>query len=136
EADLAGAQNKIKELEARLETDTLLSIMNERGFERELKRALSYANRYHASVAVYLIELDQFKSINDRYGTLAGEAVLTTVSAGLIRHHRASDILAHFSSDRFALLLWNLRESDASSKVQSHEQLISTLQIAFSGEIL
>jgi diguanylate cyclase (GGDEF)-like protein len=132
ERELGAARQKIDELEARIETDPLLNILNRRGFERELRRALVYANRYHASVAVQFIDLDQFKAINDRHSRLAGDAALSAVSEAIVRSHRASDIVARFGGDEFALLLWNLSETDAQAKARSIENVISSLQISFS----
>ena len=81
QAELAAARAKVAELEFKIEADPLLDILNRRGFERELKRALVYAQRYRSSNAVVFIDLDNFKAVNDRYGHLAGDDVLKLVSA-------------------------------------------------------
>jgi len=136
EGELAAARDKIRQLEAKLETDPLLNILNRRGFERELKRALVYANRYRTSVAVMFVALDSLKSVCESHGRLAGDAVLLAGSAAIVREHRASDIIARYGEDEFAVLLWNLSEIDARAKALTIERLIADLQIHFSGETI
>jgi len=134
EAELAEARSKIKQLESRIETDALLDIFNRRGFERELARALLQVNRYQRSAAVVFIDLDNFKSINDRFGHLAGDATLKAVAETIIKACRASDTVARFGGDEFAVLLWTLRECDARAKAQSLEEKIEAMKMCFATE--
>jgi diguanylate cyclase (GGDEF)-like protein len=127
--ELAAAHTKVAELETKIETDPLLGILNRRGFERELQRALMFARRYQSSNAVVFIDLDNFKAINDRCGHLAGDNVLKLVSAALLRELRASDIVARFGGDEFAVLLWNLSETNARAKARALEAMIAALDI-------
>src|SRR6476619_7735851 len=66
--EIAVTRARIGELEARADIDPLLDILNRRGFERELKRALAYVKRYGTQAALLFIELDGFKAVNDRHG--------------------------------------------------------------------
>jgi diguanylate cyclase (GGDEF)-like protein len=136
ESELAAARTKVAELESKIETDPLLDILNRRGFERELKRALVFAQRYQSSNAVVFIDLDNFKTINDRFGHLAGDTVLKLVSAAIIRELRASDMVARFGGDEFAILLWNVSEANARRKALALEQMIASLEFYCSGESL
>jgi diguanylate cyclase (GGDEF)-like protein len=129
EAELAAAHAKIKQLESRIETDALLDILNRRGFERELARAISQVNRYQSSAALVFIDLDNFKSINDQFGHLAGDATLKAVAGIIIKSCRGSDTVARFGGDEFALLLWNLSQDDARLKARSLEEKIETVSI-------
>ncbi len=135
EAELAEARSKIKQLESRIETDALLDIFNRRGFERELARAVLHVNRYQRSAAVIFIDLDDFKSINDRFGHLAGDATLKAVAETIINTCRASDTVARFGGDEFAVLLWNLREDDARAKARCLERAIGATKMRFAGEV-
>src|SRR5262245_5357289 len=85
ECELAGMREKLRELEARADVDPLTDVFNRRGFERELKRAVSFVARYGGSAAVVYLDLDRFKQINDRHGHAAGDAVLKAVAAALLR---------------------------------------------------
>jgi len=129
EAQLAAAQARIQHLESLIETDALLDILNRRGFERELKRAISRVARYDGSAAIVFIDLDHFKSINDQFGHLAGDAVLRAVTATVLKNCRNSDVVARFGGDEFAVLLWNLSEEDALSKARSFETKIDSLRV-------
>jgi diguanylate cyclase (GGDEF)-like protein len=129
EGDLAAAQARIKHLESLIETDPLLDILNRRGFERELRRAIARVARYDGSAAIVFIDLDHFKSINDQFGHLAGDAALQAVSDTIVKCCRNSDVVARFGGDEFAVLLWNLTEHDARIKARLLEQAIESLRI-------
>jgi diguanylate cyclase (GGDEF)-like protein len=132
EARLLRAQTTIQELAAKVETDALLDMPNRRGFERELKRALGYVERYGSGTAVIFIDLDDFKSINDRYGHLAGDVVLKAVAVTLRGMLRTSDVFARFGGDEFAVLPWNVNQINARTKALALEKAIADLQIPHS----
>jgi diguanylate cyclase (GGDEF)-like protein len=129
-ADLARAQRTISELEARADVDPLLDILNRRGFERELKRALAYLQRYRGEAALLFIDLDGFKAVNDRHGHAAGDALLKTVARELTGHVRASDVVGRLGGDEFGVLLWNLGVAQAAAKARELEQLIEAVSVA------
>jgi diguanylate cyclase (GGDEF)-like protein len=128
-AEIARAERIIAELEARADIDPLLDIRNRRGFERELKRSISYIDRYGAEAAVLFIDLDDFKSINDRHGHGAGDEVLKAMAAALVGNVRASDVVARLGGDEFAVLLWNLGEARATAKARELEKIIGAISL-------
>ena len=128
-AQLDASRARIAELEARIDIDPLTDVLNRRGFERELKRSLAYAKRYGARAALLYIDLDGFKPVNDRHGHAAGDAVLKTVAAVLVRNVRASDIVARLGGDEFAVLLWNVGGDAAAAKAVALEAAIYATQI-------
>jgi diguanylate cyclase (GGDEF)-like protein len=132
-AQLARAQARIEELQASAETDFLLDILNRRGFERELHRSIAYINRYRASGALIVLDVDRLKPINDAFGHAAGDQVLKAVAATLLAHVRSSDVVGRLGGDEFAVLLWNLSETDARAKAASLEEAIDQLNILFRG---
>ena len=133
---MARAQARIKELEAAADNDFLLEIPNRRGFERELNRSIAYINRYQASGALIVLDVDRLKPINDAFGHAAGDQVLKAVVTALLRHVRASDVIGRLGGDEFALLLWNLSETDAHAKAASLEQAVDRLSFVFRGRIV
>lgn len=134
ESELAEARSKIKQLESRIETDALLEIFNRKGFERELTRAILHMNRYQRSAAVIFIDLDDFKPINDRFNHLAGDATLKAVAQTIIDNCRASDTVARFGGDEFAVLLWDLAERHARAKALALERMIKATKMQFGAE--
>ena len=127
EAELAAARAEAEALAARAEQDPLTGLANRRGFERELARTLSYVQRYTATAALFYLDLDGFKAINDRRGHAAGDAVLKAVAATLVTHVRASDRVARLGGDEFALTLWNISLDDAEHKARAIEAMVAAL---------
>ncbi len=117
-AELAQAEWKIAELEARADVDPLLDILNRRGFERELARSLAYVKRYGTAAALIFIDLDGFKAVNDRHGHAAGDALLKAVARQLVGHVRASDVVARLGGDEFGVLMWNVGAAQATAKAR------------------
>jgi diguanylate cyclase (GGDEF)-like protein len=130
-AELADAQSKIAELEARADIDPLLGIFNRRGFARELNRSLAYVKRYGTAAVLMFIDLDLFKAVNDRHGHAAGDALLIAVAAGLAAHVRASDTVARYGGDEFAVLMWNLDAAKAAGKARDLENVIAQIVIPY-----
>src|SRR3984957_14520880 len=130
---LTKANARIEALQAAAETDFLLGIPNRRGFERELGRAISYIQRYQASGALIVLDVDRLKPINDNFGHAAGDEVLKAIVAMLSRQIRTSDMIGRLGGDEFALLLWNLSETDAHAKAAALEADIDRLGFTFEG---
>jgi len=127
--ELVVARARVGELEARADIDPLLDILNRRGFERELKRALSLVRRYGTQAALMFVDLDGFKGINDRYGHGAGDALLKAVARELIGHVRASDVVGRVGGDEFGVIVWRVEEKQAIAKARELETLIARVSI-------
>jgi diguanylate cyclase (GGDEF)-like protein len=123
-AALKASRAHVSDLESRIDVDPLTETLNRRGFERELKRSLAYVKRYEANAALVYLDLDDFKPVNDRHGHAAGDAMLRAIAAALVREVRASDIVARIGGDEFAVLLWNLPDTDAIAKAVELEQAV------------
>jgi diguanylate cyclase (GGDEF)-like protein/PAS domain S-box-containing protein len=85
--------------------DALTGLFNRRRFEEELERHIAHGRRYGMSGALLLLDLDDFKQVNDRHGHRAGDRVLTAVAVVLRHRLRESDIVARFGGDEFAVLM-------------------------------
>src|SRR6185312_9377436 len=135
-AQLEQSRARVSDLEAMIEIDPLTELLNRRGFERELKRALAYVGRYGASAALLFIDLDAFKPVNDRHGHAAGDAVLKAVAATLNRHVRASDVVARHGGDEFVVLLWNVTAAAAAAKAAVLETMIAAAPVRWGAATL
>jgi diguanylate cyclase (GGDEF)-like protein len=136
QAALKAEQARVKELEASADIDTLTQVFNRRGFDRELKRSLSYVKRYWTRAALIYVDLDGFKPVNDSHGHAAGDAVLKAVAAKLTASVRASDTVARLGGDEFGLILWNLSEADAASKAWALEAGVTEAVVDWEGTTL
>jgi diguanylate cyclase (GGDEF)-like protein/PAS domain S-box-containing protein len=85
--------------------DVLTSLFNRRRFEEELERHIAHGRRYGMSGALLMLDLDDFKRVNDGFGHRAGDRVLTDVTRVLRHRLRESDIVARFGGDEFAVLM-------------------------------
>ena len=130
---LATARAEIERLNAAAETDYLLDILNRRGFERELRRSIAFIKRYSARGALFVLDVDRLKPINDTFGHAAGDRVLQEIAQTLTKQIRASDVIGRLGGDEFAVLLWNLSETDARAKAAVLEQAVDALGFRFGG---
>jgi len=92
-------------------TDGLTGVSNRLKFDQSLSQALAVASRTNTYLALVIIDLDGFKSINDNYGHGAGDAVLVEVSKRLKASVRDSDIVARLGGDEFAVVYTCCKES-------------------------
>jgi diguanylate cyclase (GGDEF)-like protein len=128
-AELARAQARIAELEAHADIDPLLEILNRRGFDRELARAMSYVGRYQTPAVLMFIDLDGFKAVNDKYGHAAGDALLQAVARELTTHVRASDVVGRLGGDEFGVIMWHVEPTLAAGKARELERLIEAVKL-------
>ncbi len=94
-------------------------------FNDRLERALTDLHRSKLMAAVFFIDLDGFKQVNDTYGHAAGDAVLREVAERIRGGVRAGDTVARMSGDEFAVLLRDLPEGQIAERAASH--LVATL---------
>ncbi len=103
----------LEHLQASALTDGLTGVANRRAFDAALDRELAIATRAGEPLAVVIIDLDHFKSLNDTYGHLAGDDVLRSVGAALRSSIRQGDIVARYGGEEFALVLPGTEAGDA-----------------------
>ena len=103
--DIAERKEFARRLEHLVDHDFLTGLFNRRRFEQELSQEADRAARYGSPGAVLLIDLDNFKSVNDTLGHKAGDDLLKGVAALLRQRMRQTDVLARVGGDEFAVLL-------------------------------
>jgi len=84
--------------------DELTGLPNRRSFEDHLSSALDRCKRAHSSMALFMLDLDGFKQINDTYGHHAGDQLLRHVAGNLSEHVQGFDSIARLGGDEFTLL--------------------------------
>jgi diguanylate cyclase (GGDEF)-like protein len=94
-------------------SDPLTGLLNHRAFQERVESEVGRAQRYDRPLALVLLDLDYFKSINDAYGHQAGDAALMHAARLLETGARAGDVLGRIGGDEFGLLLPETRAEDA-----------------------
>lgn len=129
--ELLAAQRELERVNAVLQRaashDALTGLPNRRLFMEHLAMALARVNRHpqdqrpsdRSTVAVMMIDLDNFKPVNDTLGHLGGDVLLKAVANRLQRALRGSDMAARFGGDEFAVLL------EANEVDEGHEEVIA-----------
>jgi diguanylate cyclase (GGDEF)-like protein len=106
---VAGEVAERKRLEARLshlaDYDSLTDVLSRRRFQEQLDQQLADTRRYGTPAALLFVDMDDFKSVNDRFGHAAGDKVLANVAALLRGRLRDSDSLGRIGGDEFVVLL-------------------------------
>jgi diguanylate cyclase (GGDEF)-like protein len=93
--------------------DHLTGLFNRREFEHNLKREISaISRRSKDKFAIVMVDLDGFKSINDKLGHNAGDAVLKTIAERIASHARITDTVARIGGDEFVLICTTLQDEE------------------------
>lgn len=98
-------------------TDHLCRVWNRRGFEMLLEKEIRTVARTGESLSLIFIDLDEFKSVNDKQGHHGGDLVLQQVSDGLKLGVRGGDSVARLGGDEFVLLLPRTTEDEAGALI-------------------
>ena len=94
-------------------TDEFTGLPNRRAFMRRLEDEISRSQRYGSPLALAMIDLDEFKAINDAYGHAAGDAVLRCYATDVLTVLRHHDMVARYGGEEFAVLLPNTSRDGA-----------------------
>jgi diguanylate cyclase (GGDEF)-like protein len=126
------------EAKAQSRTDNLTSLSNHRGFIEHVVPMLEDAYTTSLTLVLIMIDIDHFKQINDTYGHMVGNQILTELADILRRFFRGSDLVARFGGEEFAVVLNGTRPEIAPRiaeqlrrKVESHQFPISLARDEF-----
>ncbi len=113
--------------------DPLTGLCNRRYLEENLARELHRARRRNSPLCVAMLDLDQFKHLNDTFGHDAGDSLLCQLGQMLSEKLRKSDIACRYGGDEFVLVLPDSSLSDAQRRVEQIRVLVKELQIRRGG---
>lgn len=113
--------------------DDLTGLINRRGFRDRLLHCEASARRSNTSIVLMMIDLDKFKTINDRYGHAAGDAALIQIANLTGAALREDDIFARIGGDEFCVLLSNTSKDEAHQIAERLGAAISNTPLVWKG---
>ena len=117
-------------------TDALTGALNRRSLEQEANRLFARCTRTGDCMAVMMIDIDHFKSINDRYGHQVGDGVLKNLTAVAHRNLRVDDYFARYGGEEFCVLLPSTTEQDAWVLAERLRLAYAAMDMVFNDEVL
>lgn len=115
--ELVAARNLLEEQAKQLKmlstTDELTGIMNRRALNNAAEKVFAQADRDGAPVSIALLDIDEFKKINDTYGHTVGDDVLREMGEGLSEVCRGNETVARFGGEEFIVVLGGANSSEA-----------------------
>jgi diguanylate cyclase (GGDEF)-like protein len=120
----------VKELELAAAQDAKTGLLNAIAWQHVAKRELSRAEREHKPTTILIIDLDYFKSVNDNFGHILGDAALRGVGECLHEELRDYDTVGRFGGEEFVAVLPDVDELEAALIAERLRQRIGTTEIA------
>jgi diguanylate cyclase (GGDEF)-like protein/PAS domain S-box-containing protein len=109
--------------------DALTGLFNRRYLDASLERELIVAIRGGHSVSLVMGDIDHFKSVNDRYGHLAGDEVLSAFAAQMTKFCRANDLACRYGGEEFALVMPGMTAAKARERAEQLRAAIEAMPV-------
>ena len=122
-------------LEREAQTDSLTGLYNHRYFHERLRRELTRAAAEHESVAVVMIDIDDFKKVNDVFGHAVGDEVLAELADHLRATVRSGDVVCRIGGEEFAVIVPDSREAHTTSLAGRLATRLDEVDLGLAGKI-
>jgi diguanylate cyclase (GGDEF)-like protein len=127
------------QIRARLEhqamTDPLTGLYNHRAFHERLRQALASASRAHEAVSVLMLDIDDFKRVNDIYGHGTGDEILRSLAETLKDSVRASDVVYRLGGEEFAIVVTSRAPQNAEQLAHRLVERVESAEFGPAGRI-
>ncbi len=124
-------QAQLAEAQRQAEQDPLTTVANRRGFDRTLREWTLLANRSRRPFAMAMVDIDDFKQINDRHGHQVGDRVLLCLAQRLTDDAQDGDFVARYGGEEFAVLLRNVGLDAAIEVLSGTLHRLSAMQFEY-----
>ena len=114
--DIDEAKRRVLDLKTRADRDSLTGLLNRSAGSRAMKKAIRSARESDGTGAFILLDLDDFKTVNDRYGHQAGDKALSEIGRSLRTFFRKDDIVCRWGGDEFIAYCPGLEEAGSKRK--------------------
>lgn len=122
-------------LELQAQTDSLTGLYNHRYFHERLRAELNRASRSHDAIAVLMLDLDDFKRVNDVYGHGVGDQVLLELADLLQQTVRSSDVVCRLGGEEFGVIMGSCDAGDALGLARRIVDRLAETEIAPAGRL-
>jgi diguanylate cyclase (GGDEF)-like protein len=116
--------------------DSLTGLHTRRSLETKAKREISRSRRYQRQLSCAILDIDHFKSINDRFGHPAGDAVLRAVAETCISAMRDADLVARLGGEEFVIMMPETSGEDALVVADRLRRLIEGSPVNYGGRLI
>jgi two-component system cell cycle response regulator len=124
-------KRKLQQLIRRANTDYLTGLSNRHHFQSQLKLEFDRSDRYERSLSCIILDIDDFKRINDDYGHCAGDLVLQRLGELILVHFRSSDLKCRYGGEEFVLVLPEADEERAAMVAEKLRRLVAKQSFDF-----
>jgi len=130
-ADLQRATDHLTEIS---NTDELTGLKNRRAFNTTLNTEISKASRYKRPFAILMIDADNLKPVNDKFGHEAGDKLIKTIARVIRESVREVDLVARYGGDEFVVLMSESSRSNAGVVAERVRRAVENTSFSVSGE--
>jgi diguanylate cyclase (GGDEF)-like protein/PAS domain S-box-containing protein len=127
--DISERKKEVKKLKRLAYHDSLTNLPNRRLFDKQLSKAMKATRRYKKLLAVFVLDCDGFKLVNDTYGHYAGDKVIQQFAQRLKSNLREGDMVSRMGGDEFQVLLTNIKTKEDALKVA--DRMIKAMEVPF-----
>jgi len=110
-------------------TDSLTSVFTRKHFMERFQQEIDYSGKYGYPLSFLMVDIDYFKSYNDRYGHLVGDAILRAIAKMIKDNLRQVDLLCRYGGEEFAIILTNTDKEGAKLAAERIRQSIEAALI-------
>jgi diguanylate cyclase len=111
--EVGGLSKRLHESESKVHVDTLTNVYNRSAYEIKISQAIRNFRQFKFSTALFVIDIDFFKRINDEFGHKAGDEVLRSISDTLKSNIRESDFLFRYGGEEFVIIMQKVERANA-----------------------